>query len=207
MDAFDLTTNQWLPRNTFADITPFNGYVVEVDGSGAAWTTGGLKFVPATNTWSKPGSGSLGRFPQATAGARNLIFSLQFGDGQGYDLNLGVVARRLDTTTGNSAVINFTPGPALTQFMNAQPNYAGMDYDAQNDRFLFYHGGETGTVYVITPNTTTTWDLSVLTTTGMPAATPTSGSGINKRFRYLPTLGGFVLQPRGSANLFFLRTS
>ena len=177
MDAFDLTTNQWLPRNTFADITPFNGYVVEIDGAGAAWTTGGLRFVPSTNTWSKPGNGpGLGRFPQATAAARNIVFSLQFGDGQGYDLNLGVVARRLDITTGNSVAISFTASPALTQFMTSQPNYAGMDFDAANDRFLFYHGGETGTVYVITPNATTTWDMSILTTTGMPTATPTSGA-------------------------------
>jgi hypothetical protein len=208
MDVFDLTTNQWLPRQTLADITPFNGYVVEIDGNGSAWTTSGNRFVPSTNTWSTPGTGpGLGRFPQATAPSRNLIFSLQFGDGQGYDLNLGVVARKLDTTTGNSVAISFDPSAALTEFTTAQPNYAGMDYDAANDRFLFYWGGETGKVYVITPNATNTWSMSVLATTGMPAATPPSGSGINKRFRFLPTLGGFVLLPRAGANLFFLPTN
>ena len=207
MDAFDLATNQWLPRGTLPDITPFNGYVVEVDGNGAAWTTSGNRFLPATNTWSTPGTGpGLARFPQASAPARNLIFSLQFGDGQGYDLNLGVVARRLDTTTGNSVAISFNPGPALTEFIAAQPTYAGMDYDAANDHFLFYHGGERGKVYAITPNATTQWDLSVLATSGMPGATPASGAGINKRFRALPTLGGFVLLPTASSNLFFLPT-
>ncbi|MFT3712212.1 MAG: hypothetical protein QM817_31595 [Archangium sp.] len=207
MDAFDLTTNQWLPRQTLADITPFNGYVVEIDGAGSAWSTSGNRFVPSTNTWSTPGTGpGLGRFPHATAPARNLIFSLQYGDGQGYDLNLGVVARKLDTTTGNSVEISFTPSTALTEFIAAQPTYAGMDFDAANDRFLFYHGGETGKVYAITPNATNTWSISVLTTTGLPGVTPTSGSGINKRFRYLPTLDGFVLMPRGGSNLYFLRT-
>ena len=83
---------------------------------------------------------------------------------------------------------------------------AGMDYDAANDRFLFYHGAETGKVYAITPNATNTWSISVLATTGMPGLTPTSGSGVNKRFRYLPTLDGFVLMPRGASNLYFLRT-
>jgi hypothetical protein len=208
MDAFDLSTNEWLPQKTFADITPFNGYVVEVDASGAAWTTSGNRFVPSTNTWSTPGTGvGLGRFPHATAPARNLIFSLQFGDGQGYDLNLGVVARRLDTTTGNSVAISFEPSAALNEFVAAQPTYAGMDYDAANDRFLFYSSAETGKVYVVTPNATTTWSMSVLATTGMPAATPGSGAGINKRFRYLPSLGGFVLLPSRTSNLFFLRTS
>lgn len=207
MDAFDLSTNRWLPRNRFADITPFQGYVVEIDGLGQAWTTAGLRFVPSTNTWSRPGTGpGLARFPQATAPARNLIFALQFGDGQGYDLNLGVVARRLDTLTGNSVAITFSPSQALTEFTAAQPTYAGMDFDAANDRFLFYHGGERGKVYVITPNDTTTWTMSVLPTTGLPAATPSSGAGINKRFRSLPTLDGFVLLPQRSANLFFLRT-
>jgi hypothetical protein len=205
MDAFDLSTNKWLPRNTFADITPFNEYVVEIDQTGAAWTPSGLRFVASTNTWSKPGTGvGLGRFPHATAPARSSIFSLQFGDGQGFDLNLGVVARRLNTTTGNSEAITFNPSPALTQFTAAQPNYAGMDYDAANDRFLFYSGGEPGTVYVITPNTSTTWDISLLPTTGVPGAP--GGAGVNKRFRYLPSLAGFVLLPRSGTNLFFLRT-
>ncbi|MBL8950552.1 MAG: hypothetical protein JNK82_07225 [Myxococcaceae bacterium] len=206
MDAFDLTTNQWLPKLTFADITPFNGYVVEVDGDGAAWSTSGNRFVPSTNTWSTPGTGvGLGRFPQAFAPSRRIIFNVQFGDGQGYDLNLGLTARRLDTTTGNSVAITFTPSTALTELTTAQPNYAGMDYDAAHDRFLFTWAGETGKVYVITPNDTTTWAVSVLATTGLPTMIP--GSGINKRFRYLPTLGGFVLQPRASSNLFFLPTA
>ncbi|MBL8913195.1 MAG: hypothetical protein JNM17_21040 [Archangium sp.] len=208
MDAFDLTTNEWIPKGTFPDITPFNAYVIEVDGTGAAWSASGNKFDPVTRTWSTPGSGTgLGRFPHATAPARNLIFSLQYGDGQGYDLNLGVVARKLDTTTGNSVAITFNASTALTEFMTAQPTYAGMDFDAANDRFLFYAGEEQGKVYAITPNATTTWDISVLATTGMPAATPSSGSGINKRFRYLPTLGGFVLMPTSTSNLWFLRTS
>lgn len=207
MDAFDLTTNQWLPRQTFADITPFNSYVVEIDASGNAWTTTGNRFVPSTNTWSTPGTGpGLGRFPHATAPERKLIFSLQHGDGQGYDLNLGVVARKLDTTTGNSVAITLEPSAALTEFIAAAPTYSGMDFDAANDRFLFYSGGETGKVYAIAPNDTTTWSISVLATTGMPTMAPSSGSGINKRFRYLPTLGGFVLMPTRTSNLWFLRT-
>jgi hypothetical protein len=207
MDAFDLRANRWLPRGHFADITPFEGYVVEIDGTGAAWTTAGLRFDPASNPWSRPGSGpGLGRFPQAAAPARDLIFSLQFGDGQGYDLGLGVVARRLDTRTGRSEVITFSPSAALDAFVAAQPTYAGMDYDAANDHFLFYHGGERGKVYVITPDTSTTWSMSVLPTVGLPDPTPASGAGVNKRFRALPTLDGFVLLPQRSAELFFLRT-
>lgn len=207
MDAFDLTTDRWLPRGRLTDITPFEGYVVEIDGRGAAWTPGGLRFDPVTNTWTRPGAGpGLARFPHATAPARNLIFALQYGDGQGYDLNLGVVARRLDTTTGNSEVITIAPSAARDEFVAAQPTYAGMDYDAANDRFLFYHGGERGKVYVVTPTTSATWSMSVLPTVDLPEPTPSSGSGINKRFRYLPTLDGFVLAPQRTSPLYFLRT-
>lgn len=206
MDLFDLTTNEWLPRMTFPDITPFNGYVVEVDAEGRAWTSSGQRFDPATMMWSVPGTGpGVGRFPQATAPSRHAIFNLQFGDGQGYDLNLGVNARLLDTQTGNSQNITFNPSQALTEFTAAQPTYAGMDYDAANDRFLFYSGVETGKVYVVTPNASTVWDLSVLPVTGMPTAAVQAG--INKRFRYLPTLGGFVLLTAGASNLYFLTTS
>lgn len=207
MDAFDLATNRWLPRGRLTDITPFEGYVVEIDGGGAAWSAVGLRFDPTTNTWTRPGTGpGLARFPQATAPARNLIFALQYGDGQGYDLNLGVVARRLDTNTGDSEVIGFAPSAALDEFVAAQPTYAGMDYDAAHDRFLFYHGGERGKVYVITPTTSATWSMSVLPTVDLPEPAPASGSGINKRFRYLPTLDGFVLLPQRTSSLYFLRT-
>jgi transposase len=67
-------------------------------------------------------------------------------------------------------------------------------------------GGERGKVYVITPAAAATWSISVLPTTGLPDAAPASGSGINKRFRYLPTLDGFVLLPQRTSSLYFLRT-
>jgi hypothetical protein len=58
--------------------------------------------------------------------------------------------------------ISLKPGTALDEFTAAQPVHAGMDYDADGDRFLFCLGGERGKVYVITPNATNEWDLSVL---------------------------------------------
>jgi hypothetical protein len=85
-----------------------------------------------------------------------------------------------------------------------------MDYDIVNDKFLFYHGaGDTKRVYVITPGSGTTWDMSILGLgpgTETPDDPPANGSGINGRFRYVPALKGFVMLPRGTANLFFLRT-
>ena len=207
MDLFDLSTDQWLPRGTFADITPFDGFGIAQDALGNIWTSSGRKFDVLANAWSRPGTGTLGRFPAACDSVRNTLFSLQFGDGQGFDPQLGVVARRIDAASGQGSTITFSPGAALDRFIAAQPNYAGMDFDPNSGRFLFYHAGETGTVYAITPNAGTQWDISVLPTTGTPTAGPPSGSGIQKRFLYVPALRGFVLLPQRSSNLWFLRVA
>lgn len=103
--------------------------------------------------------------------------------------------------------ISFDPSATLNPFIAAAPNYAGMDFDPDSGRFLFYHAGETGTVYAITPNAGTQWDISVLPTTGMPAAGPASRSGIQKRFLHVPALRGFVRLPQRSSNLWFLRVA
>ncbi len=207
MDLFDLTTDQWLPRFTFADITPFDGFGIAQDAQGNIWTQSGRRFDVATNQWTRPGNGTLGRFPAACDTRSNTLFSRQFGDGQGFDPQLGVIARRIDAATGNGGAVTFNPSPALDQFIAAQPNYAGMDFDPHAGRFLFYHAGETGKVYTITPRTGTVWDLGVLPTTGMPSPGPSSGSGIQKRFLHVPALRGFVLLPQRSSTLWFLRTA
>jgi hypothetical protein len=96
----------------------------------------------------------------------------------------------------------------VNSFIADQPTYAAMDYDPDNDRFLFYcgQGAGAGRVYVITPNASTTWDVSFLATTGnLPPATP--GDGVHNRFRYVPALKGFLLMPKATSNLFFIRTA
>jgi hypothetical protein len=139
---------------------------------------------------------------------RAQFFTLQFGDGQGFDLARGVVATKFNARTGAQTTITFNAGAALTQFIADAPSYAGMDYDAANDRFLFYdgRGSAAGRVYAITPNSGNVWDMSILTVTG--AAPPaTVSAGTNGRFRYVPALGGFIVMPRVDANIYFLRTA
>ena len=201
MDLFSLQTNSYKPRYTFPDIPDVN-YGIVKDGQGRIWTTSGRRFDPITKTWTATGLG-LWRFPAAYDSNRNVLFSMQFGDGQGY--NSGLNANKINVSTSVQSAITINASSAYTAWLAAAPAYAALDYDADNDRFLFYHGGETGKVYVITPSSGTTWDMSVLSTTGTPAATP--GAGINKRFLYVPNLKGFVLMPSSSANLWFLRTA
>ena len=106
--------------------------------------------------------------------------------------------------------VTFTASAALTQFIAEAPTYAGMDYDAANDRFFFYsgQGAGAGRVYVVTPNDGNIWDMSILTL-GVGSVIPANpgGAGINNRLRYVPALGGFVLLANGNSDLYFMRTS
>jgi hypothetical protein len=85
-----------------------------------------------------------------------------------------------------------------------------MDYDAANDRFVWYdgRGAQAGKIFTITPNGTTVWDMAVLTTTGatLPA---TNGGGLNNKLTYVDfgAVKGFVLMPNASAGCYFLRTT
>lgn len=202
-DLFDLTTNAYLSRYTYPD-SPDSSYGLVKDGQGRIWTGSGRRFDPADESWTTT-SAAFDRFPAAYDSLRNVLFSMQYGDGQGYDSGLN--AHKVNASTGSTSAVTINASAAYTAWLVAAPAYAAMDYDPDNDRFLFYHGGETGKVYSITPNSGTAWDMSVLATTGTPATTPASGAGINKRFQYLPNLKGFVMLPKSSSNLWFLRTA
>lgn len=203
MDLFSLASNEYLPRYTYPDIPAGGDYGLVKDGQGRVWTQTGRRFDPANESWTTTGA-TLDRFPAAYDSTRNVLFSMQWGDGQGYDS--GTTTHKVDVATATTSAITINASAAYTAWQAAAPAYAAMDYDAPNDCYLFYHGGETGKVYSITPNSGTAWDMSVLPTTGTPATAPSNGSGINKRFQYFDRLGGFVLLPNAGANLWFLRT-
>ena len=206
MDLFDLATNEYLPRYTYPDIPAGGDYGLVKDGQGRIWTATGHRFDPSDESWTATGA-TLDRFPAAYDSLRNVLFSLKWWDGQGFYEGYGMTATKVDVATAETSTVTINASAAYTAWMASGPAYAAMDYDPDNDRFLFYHGGETGKVYVITPNSGTAWDMSVLATSGTPATAPASGAGINKRFQYLPNLKGFVMLPKAGSNLWFLRTA
>lgn len=217
VDGFDPVANEWDPPGTWPD-TPGVGGTARDAETGEVYVAGGSKKItPDAGLVSATGVQTV-RFPNAYDSQRHALFGLMYGDGQGYDLNLGVVARFNDLRAHTTVSITFNPSAGLTQFIHDQPTYAGMDYDPLNDRYLFYSAGDNSTnpftpkperIFVITPNATTTWDMSLLTLAGsvVPAMPPTSGAGINGRFKYVPRLKGFVLLPSQSSPLYFLKTS
>ena len=78
-------------------------------------------------------------------------------------------------------------------------------YDVVGDRYLLYAGnsGATQTVFVITPNSGSTWDMELLSTSG--ATPPACVSGCNNKFAYFPSLDGCVLLAAGNQDIHFLR--
>jgi hypothetical protein len=210
-DGFHLATNRW----DGAGVHPLAmlGYGMVSDGDGNVWTSAFEKYDPETKQWTRPittRTQASVRFPAAYDSRRRQLFTLQWGDGQGF--NSGLSASRVPVDGTAQLEVTFTPGPGLTQWLADQPAYAGMDYDPVNDEFLFYAGGSWAgaltphpeRVFAITPSASGPWTLSVKPVTGVPAVV--AGAGVQNRFRYVPALGGFVLLARTNAPLWFLRT-
>ena len=212
VDGFNLDTNTWDKAGTWADMPAGQYGATQIRSTGEVVSTGLKKWSPADKSWADLITASNGdptRWPMAFDARRNQLFCLQWGDGQGYDPQR-LVANRLPLGANQQVAITFNPSAALTQWLAEKPSYAGMDYDADNDRFLFYSGLGTaaGRVYVVTPNDSNVWDMSLLTVTAASAAiAATSAGGLQNRLRYIPALRGFVLLARAGSNLYFLRTA
>jgi hypothetical protein len=75
-----------------------------------------------------------------------------------------VNASRFPLSGSAQISVTINASAAYTQFQADAPTYAAMDYDPDNDRFLFYcgQGAGAGRVYVVTPNATNAWDMSIL---------------------------------------------
>lgn len=212
VDGFNPTTNTWDPAGTWNNVQ--GGYgVVREQNSSYVWSQGLSRWDYNTDTYSAPitiRTNTMIRFPVAHDSKRGQLFTLQIGDGQGYDLSSGIQASRIPVSGNQQFAVTFNNSPALTQFIAEAQTYSAMDYDPDNDRFLFYCGQDnaSGRIYVITPNSGNIWDISILTL-GPGSVTPVvvPGSGINRRFSYIPALKGFVMLPTKSSNLYFIRTA
>jgi hypothetical protein len=212
VDGFNLDTNAWDKAGTWPDIPAGYYGAAQIRATGEILSVGLKKWSPADRKWTDLVSSATGdpvRWPMAFDPRRNQVFCLQWGDGQGFDPQR-LVASRVPLGGTLQIAVSFNPSAALTQWLAEKPSYAGMDYDVDNDRFLFYSGlgDAAGRVYVIQPNEGNVWDISLLTVgADSVKIAATSDNGLHNRLRYIPALRGFVLLARGSSNLYFLRTA
>ena len=212
-NGFNLDTNTWDPQGTWSD-----GYSVGcADSNGDCYAMGMdyfslNKWTAATDTWTtlETYSDAINVNPVCYDSKRAHLFALAWGDGQGDSLggSYSVSAIRIVGTTKTN--ITFNPSTALTQFQADQPADSGMEYDPINDQYLFYQGtaGSTSRVYVVKPNASSVWDMSILAL-GAGSVVPDAavGAGVFNRFKYVAALRGFVLMSAGTSNLYFLRTA
>ncbi len=213
VDGFNLDTNQWDVAGTWADMPVGHYGAAQIRATGEVVSTWLKKWSPVDGKWTElvsKSSGDSQRWPMAFDPRRNQLFCLQWGHGQGFDPQKNMVASRVTLATGQQTSVSFNASAALTQWLADKPMYAAMDYDPDNDRFLFYAGqtSAAGRVYVIQPNDGHVWDMSLLDGGSVkPGPSPDNLSGMQNRMRYVPALRGFVLLARASAHALFLRTA
>ena len=213
-NAFNLDTNTWDAQGTWGT-SNYTGGCADAEGNVYAMGMGYFalnKWTASTGAWSNVATypDAINVNPVCFDPKRGHLFAMAWGDGQGDNLgtSLSMSAIRIAGTTKTN--ITFNSSAALTQFNSDQPIYSAMEYDQVNDQYLFYEGGagRTGRVYVVKPNDTAVWDLSILTL-GAGSVLPDAavGAGVFNRFKYVPALRGFVLMSSGTSNVYFMRTA
>jgi hypothetical protein len=211
VDGFNLDSNTWDAAGTWADLPAGHAGAVAVRSTGEVWTTALARWTPTSKAWTQPittRTGDLVRTPIAHDTLRNQLFAMNWGDGEGFSTQQ-LFASRIPVTGSAQISVTFNPSAALNSLIADAPTYSAMDYDPDNDRFLFYcgQGAKAGVIYVIKPSSGNVWDVSLLQLSGAARPPATPGNGVQNRFRYVPALRGFVLLATGSANLYFLRTA
>lgn len=213
-DSFDPVTDTWIASGTWPFIGG-TGYSTAIDTlRGNLWTNG-LRRVSTTSKTYLAASITQTvnvRYPMVYDSQRDQMFSLMWGGGQSPS---SVLSAGVFSCTGSTQqAITFNTSTAYNQFVDDAllGAYAGMTYDPDLDVFYWYsgNGAAQGRLYVITPNNTTVWDMTlfIFATGSTPLdATTAGGSGINGRIKYHKLLKGIVINPSGSGSWFFIKTS
>lgn len=204
-DKFNLATNTWSPAGTIPNVPEQSGEneigaFSAIDAFGNCWvhtsTSGSnrlYKYVPSTNTWTAHTQFVRGYYPSQGCTAavdtkRNRMVTV------GAD-NDGHMFYRWDLNNPNTAPVALTGFPAA---LNADIA-PGFDYDPIGDRFLAWNGGQT--VHVLNASTLVWSTLSVSGVT--PSAA--NARGTYGRFRYVPSLHGFILVNTTAGSVYFLK--
>lgn len=181
-----------------------------IDGDGNVWSQYGTrKWIAATRQWTDPFGFSAPppdapRGPWCSDSTRGQMFGLCYSNNEGWPEDVIRCVRHNKDGTGRQA-ITINPSEARTQFMADKPAYAGLVHDKQGDRYLFFdgRGAAVGRVYVITPSAGTSYDMSILPTTGsIPAVVQ---GGVNSRCNYIDALKMLVAMPSDAAGIYGLR--
>lgn len=224
VDGFNPDNNTWDVADTRTMSFSGNGYGVCVDPStGYIWSEAMTRYNPATNAYLSPNITGVvqSRFPVAFDSLRNRVFTLQWGDGQNFNVGSAPLATVAPAAGGAHSAVTFNASADYTQFLaekmvtmidatsQASP-YAGMCYDAGADCFWWYsgHGTQAGHLWKIIPNNGTAWDMVLFQpASGSVTMAPTADSGVNGRVNYIPNLKGISVCPSATSPIYFIKTS
>lgn len=207
VDGWNPATNTWDASSTFGAIAGWGAGTCQDTATGNVYTCGSYfyfyKWTQATDTWTQSAGGLEVYGPLMFDTSRQMVVSFAYGDNVGTGSTPKITTCNADLT--NKRAITINASAAYTSWLAAAPYTPALVYDGAADRYLLYAGnsGSTQTVYVITPNAGTTWDMSILSVSGVTP--PASASGCNNKFQYVASLGGCVLLANGNANIHFLR--
>ena len=224
VDGFDLTTNTWDPKGTWPALVGGYGKTQNF-ATGDVWTASGLgisKWSAATRsqTVTRSFNNTYLAMQNAWDPVRNQLLSIGFGDGWGYGNYPMLNAYTIPADGSTANPLTFNPSLGLTQFLADAPVSSAFEYDPDHDRFLYFDGrgdgqygdaADGGRIFIITPNATSTWDVSILELgPGTQNPPRSSDTGIYSRFRYVPALKGFayVFAPSWNVatDIYFIKT-
>lgn len=213
-NGFNLATNTWDAPGTWAPTSSGGSTAQGMDDLGNIWTRA-QKWIASTNTFvNLLSNGSVFWGPQAIAfdRVRRQMFSMQYGDNQGYNGVIGYNAKTISEDLSLTRTITFAPSAAWTELQAIAFMYSALEYIPGKDVFYLYDGaadrGGAGVVWVITPNAGTVWDVSKLAQgPGSIVPPPSVISGIQNRFQYVESLKGIVMLPSKAVNLQFMRVA
>lgn len=174
----------------------------------AIWgASGGVvrKWTATTGAWSTLTPTNLQStviyFPWAYSTTGDYLFGLCIGDGAGAGTDVRSI--KFDPVANRQDVISFNTSAAFTAWQAAAAGNAAMEFNPVDGKFYWFGGGS---IYVITPNAGTTWDMAVYTPSAGAIST-ISSAGIHSRFQWAEfgSIKGFVILATNTANLQFLR--
>lgn len=222
-NGFNLTSNTWDAAGTWAA-----GQTAACrDGSDNCWTISAAylkKWTAATDTWSagtavvgyNAGNGEPTMCYDSTG---DRLVLLKLGDGLGFGGTDVVCATFAMDGTQTDITMSAGSAAAVAQFQADLGTYAVLEHDPDNNVFWYWSAmsATNGVAYLykLTPNGTTTWDLSIQTVSGTPPVNigpDTAGTGGHRvgahgRMCYVPAIKSLVFMTAGTENLFAVRTA
>lgn len=207
-DGFNVGGGDWDAAATWEDRPSASvGLACRDPATGTLYSTQGYKVsTPATQAFSAftLSGATVNRGGCAWDSTRGQIYHLSTGDWFSSGSST-VRSAVINVSTGVATAIGFNSSAAWTSFQADAADFLlnALTYDSVGDCFYFYNGntltlsGQGARVYKIVPNGTTTWDMSIVSVTGVTPASDANGA--QNKLAYIPRWKTLILVVAGAS--------